>query len=104
MAKYIILGIVILNLAMFTPCAAQVAIPSGGSASSTPASGPGSSAQMSVQDIVVDKIDGGAIYSKDGSSFDMTGAKVIDNSHNAPGNKTAALFFQDGQLVQVILK
>lgn len=105
MAKTIIAVIVILNLAMFAPCRAQVAIPGGGSAPAiSAATGSGTSPQVTVEDIVVKKIENGSIYAEDGRKFDISGAKVIDNSHNAVGTKTATLFFQNGEVVQVILK
>lgn len=62
------------------------------------------SVQAEVANIFVDKIDGGAIYAKDGRKFEITGVKVIDNSHRVTKMRTAELVFVDGRLVAVTLK
>ena len=84
--------------------ASQPSVPSPTSASSarSPASGP--SVQSWVQSILIDRIEGGAIYSKDGRQFETGGAKVIDNSRRITGAKQADLFYQNGELMEVILR
>jgi len=84
--------------------ASSPSVPSPTSASSarSPASGP--SVQSWVQSILIDRIEGGAIYSKDGRQFETGGAKVIDNSRRITGAKQADLFYQNGELMEVILR
>ncbi len=63
------------------------------------------SVQTKVVNIVVDKIEGGSIYSKDGRKFSITGAaKVIDNRNLKIRKRTAELMFENGSLVTVELK
>ncbi len=103
MRKYIILGIVITGLAMFAPHRALTSTIAGsGGVSTAPSSG--TCPQRSVEDIMVSKIEDGTIYAKDGRSFNISGAKVIDNGHNTSRSRSAALIFQNGEVVAVILK
>ena len=61
--------------------------------------------QRKVVNIVVDKIEEGAVYSKDGQKFEITSdTKVIDNSHPVTKMRTAELAFENGDLVTVTLK
>ncbi len=62
------------------------------------------SAQREVVNIFVDKIEDGAIYSKDGREFRIGSTKVIDNSRPATKMKAAELSFVNGELKAVILK
>jgi hypothetical protein len=106
----VILGVVILNLALFAPCSATMALPGAGTAQQNipPKTGQTTSSpplvQSSVENILIDRIEDDAIYSRDGRKFEIGGAKVIDNSRNATGTKQAELFYENGSLVQVILK
>ncbi len=110
MARFIILGVVILNLALFSPCSAMEAISGahalqkGKSVKTLPVPSSPPSVQSSVESIFIDKVEDGAIYSKDGRKFETGGAKVIDNSRKAARTKAAELFFENGNLVEVILK
>jgi hypothetical protein len=61
--------------------------------------------QRSVVNIVVDRIEGGTIYSKDGQAFQVPSSiKVIDNTHAVTKMRTAELVFQNGSLVAVSIK
>jgi hypothetical protein len=62
------------------------------------------SAQREVVNIFVDRIEDGAIYSKDGRKFEIGSVKVIDNSRPATKMKAAELSFVNGSLTAVILK
>jgi hypothetical protein len=63
------------------------------------------SAQREVVNIVVDKIEEGAIYANDGAKFEISSStRVVDNSHPNAGRRTAELFFENGTLVSVSLK
>jgi len=119
MSRYIVLGAaVILNLALFSPCSALQAIPGAGGAQvinparttpnpSPPASLQSGAANADIANITVDRIEGGVIYSKDGRKFEISGStRIIDNSrsNSAAVSKIAELHFQNGNLVQVILK
>jgi hypothetical protein len=109
---------VISNFVLFSPCSAIKAVPAAGvvqqgkSARPERPASPAASAhsetvERTVVSIVVSSIEEGAIYSKDGRKFEITGStKVIDNSrsHRAARSKTAELFFENGGLVSVILK
>jgi len=58
-----------------------------------------------VVNIVVDKIEGGAMYAKDGKKFEITSAtRIVDNNHHRTRMRTAELSFENGDLVTVILK
>jgi hypothetical protein len=117
MARFVILGAVILNLALFSPCSASEAI-LGKQAVQTNKSSKkvqGATSSHSVQrenagggvvNILVEKIEGGVIYSRGGQKYEITSARVIDNSHGhaATGTEAAELFFENGSLVSVILK
>jgi len=108
--RFIILGVVVLNMAFSYPCNAVRAIDAsaplqkGKSAKAVPVAPLPPAVQQSVENVFVDKIEDGAIYSKDGRMFETAGAKVIDNSRKAAGRKAAELFFQNGSLVEVIFK
>ena len=117
MAKSIVLGAVILTLALFSPCMAMQANQASGvpqtnksvKTAQPPSSTPNvqsAAADQQVVNVVVDRIEGGTIYSKDGRQFDTGSAKVVDNSGSHPGAKTkvAELFYKNGSLVSVILK
>ena len=59
----------------------------------------------SVVNIIVDRIEEGTIYSKDGRTFQVPSfMKVIDNTHPATKMRTAELVFQNGKLVAVSIK
>ena len=61
--------------------------------------------QREVINIVVDKIEDGVIYSKDGRTFQITSAtKVVNNAGKATALRTAELVFQNSSLVTVIIK
>jgi hypothetical protein len=61
--------------------------------------------QRNVVNIVVDKIEGGTIYSKGGGKFRISGStKVIDNRHSVTKMRIAELVFEDGTLVAVSIK
>jgi hypothetical protein len=61
--------------------------------------------QREVLNIVVDRIEGASIYSKDGRSFQVpSSTKVINNTHKVTKMRTAELTFENGALVAVILK
>ncbi len=58
-----------------------------------------------VINIVVDRIDGALIYSKDWRTFEVPSTtKVIDNRHRVTKMRTAELVFENGRLVAVTLK
>ncbi len=111
MPRFITVGIVILHLlALFSPCSAMEAVsgrqaaPKGKSANER-SNFLSHSAERKVVNIVVDRIKGGVIYSKDWQTFRVPGsAKIIDNSHSATKMRTAELFFENGRLETVILK
>lgn len=59
----------------------------------------------SVISIIVDRIDSNRIYAKDGRSFPITDSTNFINNHNQKAKvKTGELFFQNGNLVTVIIK
>ncbi len=61
--------------------------------------------QMEVVNIVVDRIEGASIYSKDWRTFKVpSSAKVINNRHGVTKMRTAELVFENGSLVAVTLK
>lgn len=61
--------------------------------------------QRDVVNIVVDRIEGALIYSRDGKTFEVPSwTKVINNSHRVTKMRTAELVFQNGSLVAVTLK
>jgi hypothetical protein len=61
--------------------------------------------QRDVVNIVVDRIEGSLIYSKDWRTFEVpSSTKVIDNSHRVTKMRTAELIFENGSLVAVTLK
>ena len=63
------------------------------------------SVHREVVNIVVDKIEGGAMYAKDGKKFEITSAtRIVDNNHHRTRMRTAELSFENGDLVTVILK
>jgi hypothetical protein len=62
------------------------------------------SAQREVVNIFVDRIEDGAIYSKDGRKFEIGSTRVIDNSRPETKMKAAELSFVNGGLTAVILK
>jgi hypothetical protein len=106
----VIPAVLILSLVFSCPCNAMRAIPApvpvqrGKSAATRPVASLPPAVQRSVENVFIDKIEDGAIYSRDGRKFETGGAKVIDNSHKATGRKAAELFFENGDLVEVILK
>ena len=130
MPRFIILGIAILLLflPLFSPCSAmaftvqeaaatvQKGAPAKAPLKAAPAttssqshakasSQPQPSVQREVVNIVVDKIEEGAVYSKDGQKFEITSAtRVINNSHPVTKMRTAELVFENGSLVTVTLK
>ena len=72
-----------------------------------PASGQNEVGRRQVANIVVEKIEDGVIYSTDGQKFEIAGStRVIDNSrsHSAARTRTAELYFDNGSLVQVVLR
>ena len=63
------------------------------------------SVQREVVNIVVDKIEEGAIYANDGAKFEIPGStRVVDNSRPNDGRRPAELFFENGTLVAVNLR
>lgn len=61
--------------------------------------------QRDVVNIVVDRIEGALIYSKDWRTFEVPSTtKVIDNRHRVTKMRTAELVFENGSLVAVTLK
>ena len=63
------------------------------------------SVHRKVVNIVVDKIEDGAIYSRDGGKFEITSTtRVINNSHPVTKMRIAELALEDGTLVTVVLK
>lgn len=117
MPGFLILGLVILNLA-FSPCSAvaftvkegatiiQKDVHSNAPATAAPGKTSSSpSVHRKVVNVVVDRIEEGAVYSRDGQKFQITsGTKVIDNSHSVTKMRTAELAFENGNLVRVTLK
>ncbi len=60
---------------------------------------------MEVINIVVDKIEDRAIYSKDGTKYDISSAtRVINNSNPGSKMKIAELVFENRNLVAVTIK
>lgn len=112
----VIFGAAILGLALFSPCSAFMAVSGEGTAQQGKSANPRptSSSRASWQNengngvlnILVDRIDGGVIYSRDGQQYEIGTAKVSDNSRRHPTakTKTAELFFQNGSVVSVVLK
>ncbi len=63
------------------------------------------SVHRKVVNVVVDRIEEGAVYSRDGQKFQITSdTKVIDNSNPVTKMRTAELAFENGDLVTVTLK
>ncbi len=118
MPGFVILGVVILNLALWSPYSAMaftvakgMAVQQGAPSKASPETAQDTvsslsppSVQQEVVNIVVDKIEEGAIYSKEGRKFEIPFAKVIDNSHSVTKMRTAELIFENGTLVTVVLK
>jgi hypothetical protein len=119
MPRLITMGIVILYLmSLFYPSGAMAftvekkVIQSG--ASSKAATKSSSNAQPNIAapalqrdvvNIVVEKIEGNLIYSKDGQTFEVpSSTKVIDNSHRVTRMRIAELVFENDSLVAVTLK
>ncbi len=114
----VILGAVILNLALFSPCTASQAVLGDGAVQKGTPAKPGqvvaspstvqnNTVNGGVLNILVDRIEGGAIYSRDGEKYEITGStRVIDNSGSHPGKRgrAAELFFSNGSLESLILK
>ena len=74
------------------PGGPNIAAPATTSSPSSP------SVQREVVNIVVDKIEGASIYSKDVEKFEIpSSAKVIDNSHRETKMRTAELVFENGR-------
>ncbi len=67
---------------------------------------PAPSIHTAVKNIVLHKIEGGYIYSRDGQAFQINPTtKIIDNSDkNSSKMRIAELFFQRGILVAVSIK
>jgi uncharacterized protein YabE (DUF348 family) len=58
-----------------------------------------------VINIVVDRIEGASIYSKDGRTFQVpSSTKVINNGHPGKKMRIAELIFENGNLVAVSIK
>ncbi len=123
MPRFLILGIAVLLLflPLFSPCCAmaftvqegttviQKGAPAKAPHKAAPAAtsslSPPSSVPSKVVNIVVDKIEGGAVYSKDGQKFEITSTtRVINNTHPVTKMRTAELAFENGNLVTVTLK
>lgn len=111
MPRFITAGILILNLAMFSPCSATqvisgtVVVQQGNSTKTGASAYSSSSVERVVVNIVLDRIEDGVIYSKDSQTFQLPGsAKVIDNSHPVTKMRTAELVFENGSLVMVNIK
>jgi hypothetical protein len=114
----VFLGAAILNLALFSPCGAFTISGEGdaqaqqGKPAASMRIPPSQAARQSanegsrVLNILVDRIEGDVIYSRDGQQYPIGSAKVNDNSRNHPAAraKTAELFFQNDSLVSVVLK
>ncbi|MGO9021322.1 MAG: hypothetical protein ACLQVJ_23535 [Syntrophobacteraceae bacterium] len=84
--------------------AATSSAPSKASPATTSSPSP-PSVQREVVNIVVDRVEGASIYSKDWRTFKIpSSAKVIDNSHRVTKMRTAELVFENGSLVAVTLK
>jgi len=61
--------------------------------------------EVKVVNIVVDKIEDGAIYSADGTKYEITGqTRVFNNRQSSSKLRTAELFFHKGNLVAVSIK
>jgi hypothetical protein len=55
--------------------------------------------------IIVDRIENGAIYSKDGAQYEITrSTSVVDYSSTCAGVKTGELVFENGKLTAVTLR
>lgn len=112
MCRFIFLLMAILHLSvlLFVPCRAMEAIQGAAivqknvSQKSGQIHSPQPPVQSSVENVFIDKIEDGAIYSRDGRKFETGGAKVIDNRRKPTGRQQAELFFKNGDLVVVILK
>jgi hypothetical protein len=60
---------------------------------------------ISVINIVIDKLENGTIYSKDGQAFTITDSTQIINNHTSESNVTIGeLFFKNGKLITIIVK
>ncbi len=123
MPRFIILGIAILLLFLpwFSPYNAMAfTVKEGGATQKGAASAskatsktaqakiaprPSPSVQREIVNIVVDRIEDGAMYAKDGRKFEITSStRVINNTHPVTRMRTAELTFENGTLVAVILK
>lgn len=99
MRKYFFFGVILLCLGSFSTCRAYMGVNS-----SSKAAGNAAPVSRQIENIAVIKIVNGQIFSKDGRIFDISGARVINNNSSAAGISGAELDFEDGRLVQVILK
>ena len=105
MGKLIISGVLILSLASFSVCNASMAVIKGKAGAQGGQSGPsGPLTQQTVINIAVSKIENGAIYSKNGQKYDISGAIVVNSSQSRDRITGAELDFLNGKLVQVIFK
>lgn len=57
-----------------------------------------------VINVVIDKIEDGRIYTKDGRAIQISGVKVVDNSTLGSIMKMAELAYEGSTLVSVIIK
>jgi hypothetical protein len=60
---------------------------------------------ISVTNIIIDKIENGYLYSKDGQAFAITDSTQIINNHTSESNiQIGELFFKNGKLITIIIK
>jgi hypothetical protein len=60
---------------------------------------------INVINIMIDKIENGTIYSKDGQAFVVTDSTQIINNYTSESNvKVGELFFKNGKLITIIIK
>ncbi len=119
MPRLSIMGIVILYLmSLFCPSGAmgftvakkpvEKGAPAKAAAKSSSKAKPNIAAQAvqrNVINIVVDRIEGTLIYSKDWRTFEVPSrTKIIDNRHRVTKMRIAELVFENGALVEVTLK
>lgn len=105
MRVFIVSGVILFNLTLFSVCTAMEAVPTGsmGSQNSLGQS-VSQSEQSEVVNVVVDRIEEGTLYSTDGGKFSIGSAHVVDNSRRGAKMKTAELVYRNGVLATVTLR
>jgi hypothetical protein len=66
---------------------------------------PSTHTDINVINIIIDKVENGTIYSKDGQAFAITDSTQIINNHISESNmKIGELFFKNGKLITIVIK